>query len=406
MISRVRLKDEARRRPSEIFRKARALPRFSRASRASDMTLIVVFLMMICLPLAGLVLGLDRSFLLEENRNLAVQPELKLDRATLGALPGRFEAYFNDHFGFRKRLIQWLALVKVKGLGVSSTPMVTLGSSGWLYFGSESAVSSYRSAHPFSSEQLEQYRRLLEARRDWLAARGIRYLVIIPPNKDTVYPEFVPPSYNKLRSRSRLDQLLDYMNERSSVLILDIRDDLRRAKSVERVYDITDSHWNPRGAYVAYVRIMRAISEWFPEARVCPRSEFHDVVETGPGGDLARMLGIADSLPEAHLSLVPCEGWHFKHTDEAWDCMQRRGPTMGTKNVEALLTRLVLFRDSFAGYLIPFLAEHFQRTVCIWDRNFDRTVVERERPALVITEFVERALEWELPDDHQRTGRE
>jgi alginate O-acetyltransferase complex protein AlgJ len=282
---------------------------------------------------------------------------------------------------------------------VSSTSTVTLGSSGWLYFASESAVSSYRAARPFSTEQLEQYRCLLEARRDWLAARGIRYLMIIPPNKDTIYPEFVTRSFNKLHSRSRLDQLLDYMKERSSVLILDVRDDLRRAKHVERVYDLTDSHWNPRGAYVAYARIMQAISEWFPEARARPRSEFHDVVQTGPGGDLARMLGIAQSLPEAHLSLVPQTGWRFKHTDALWDRAQRRGPTMGTERADAKLTRLVLFRDSFAGHLIPFLAEDFQRTVSVWDHRLDRAVVEHEQPALVITELVERSLEWDLPDE-------
>ena len=72
---------------------------------------------------------------------------------------------------------------------------------------------------------------------------------------------------------------------------------------------------------------------------------------------------------------------------------------MGTRDADGRLTRLVLFRDSFAGHLIPFLAEDFQRTVCVWDHNFDRAVVEREQPALVITELVERSLEWELPDD-------
>ena len=120
------------------------LPQPSSASRTGDMALIAVFVVMICLPLAGLVLGLDRAFVLEENRNLATRPALELDRATIGALSSRFEAYFNDHFGFRKRLIYWLALAKVRGLGVTSTSTVTLGSSGWLYFASESAVSSYR----------------------------------------------------------------------------------------------------------------------------------------------------------------------------------------------------------------------------------------------------------------------
>ena len=220
MIPKAPLQGEARRRPSEIFRKAAESPQPSIASRTGDRTLIAVFLIMICLPLAGLVVGLDRAFVLDENRNLAKWPELKLDRAALGALSNRFEAYFNDHFGFRKRLIYWLAVAKVRGLGVSSTSMVTLGSSGWLYFASESAVSSYRAVRPFSSLELEQFRCLLEARRDWLAARGIHYLMIIPPNKDTIYPEFVPRSANKVHTRSRSRSgLLDYMKERSSTQI-------------------------------------------------------------------------------------------------------------------------------------------------------------------------------------------
>ena len=61
--------------------------------------------------------------MLEENRNLAARPELKLDRASArGVIRAGFEAYFNDHFGFRKRLIYWLAIAKVRGLGVTSTP--------------------------------------------------------------------------------------------------------------------------------------------------------------------------------------------------------------------------------------------------------------------------------------------
>ncbi len=72
---------------------------------------------------------------------------------------------------------------------------------------------------------------------------------------------------------------------------------------------------------------------------------------------------------------------------------------MGTEVADAKLTRLVLFRDSFAGHLIPFLAEDFQRMVCVWDHRLDRAVVEHEKPALVITELVERSLEWDLPDE-------
>ena len=194
-----------------------------------------IFSGLISLPLLGMILGFDRSFVLEENRILATRPELKLARRALGAFPARFEAYFNDQFGFRKRLIYWLALVKVQGLGVTSTPGVTLGRDGWLYLASDAAVSSYRATRPFTPSQLENYRQIVEERRDWLAARGIPYVLVIPPNKETIYPEFMPAAYTKVNSRSRLDQLVDHMKSHSNVPIIDVRDDLREAKRVERL---------------------------------------------------------------------------------------------------------------------------------------------------------------------------
>ena len=318
MTPRARLLEHARRRPSQVFRKAASSPRARSSARPADMALIAVFLVLISLPLSGLIFGFDRSFVLEENRDLATRPELKLERPVLARFLAGFEAYFNDRFGFRKRLIYWLALVKVKGLGVTSTPGVTLGRNGWLYLASEAALSSYRATRPFTPEQLEKYRAILEARRDWLAARKIPYLLVIPPNKDTIYPEFVPDAYTKVNARSRLDQLVDYMRSRSKVTVLDVRDDLRRARQVEQVFDVTDSHWNPRGGYVAYERIMQALSAWFPGASPMARADFREVTQNDSGGDLARMLGVADrtSRTARCSSACPDTAGISAHTDE------------------------------------------------------------------------------------------
>ena len=70
---------------------------------------------------------------------------------------------------------------------------------------------------------------------------------------------------------------------------------------------------------------------------------------------------------------------------------------MATERADAPLTRAVLFRDSFAAQLIPFLAEHFERMLCIWDADFHHAIVEHERPAVVIQEVVERSLERAVP---------
>ena len=50
-------------------------------------------------------------------------------------LQAKVEEYFNDHFGFRKRLIYGLSLAKVAVLGVSPSPKVIFGRNHWLYYG-------------------------------------------------------------------------------------------------------------------------------------------------------------------------------------------------------------------------------------------------------------------------------
>jgi len=56
---------------------------------------------------------------------------------------------------------------------------------------------------------------------------------------------------------------------------------------------------------------------------------------------------------------------------------------------------MVMFRDSFATELVPFLSEHFQHAIFEW-RRFDRRMVDwlvsRQHPHLFIEEVAERDL--------------
>ncbi len=393
----------AGRRPSRVFFKVPKADDVASPSKAADLALITVFVVLIVLPAVGMIVGLDGSFVLEENRTLATRPALKLTRASLGEYPQKLEAYFNDQFGFRKRLIHWLAIAKVKGLGVTSWPSVILGRKGWLYLGGYAALPYYRGTKPFTPKDLERYQKILEGRRDWLAERGIPYLFVILPNKDTIYPEFMPPAYTKVRPKSRADQLIDHMKAHSTVTILDVREDLRRAKERDVLYDLTDTHWNARGAFIAYEQIVEALSAWFPEMHSLPRSEFRDVEIPLPGGDLARMLGLPAQMPESRLGLAPLQARQARQTDEVFPLPAGFEPYRITTAMECdntELPRAVMFRDSFSQHLIPFLSEHFERIFYFWDYDFDRSLVLRERADVVIQEMVERSLMGPLPKDH------
>ena len=216
------------RRPSRIYRRVKAAP--PGGPRSRDVLLIACFLIAVAVPVAGMILHLDADFVLEENRKLAPRPELELNRATLSEFPDKFEAYFNDHFGFRRRLIYWLTLGKVALLGDSPSPKVILGRGGWLFYG-DIDLQYYRAIKPLRPAQLEAWQRLLETRRDWLASRGIPYLIVFTPCKSTIYPEYMPGAYNRLSDQSPLDQLMAHLDAHSTLKTIDLRAPLRAEKS-------------------------------------------------------------------------------------------------------------------------------------------------------------------------------
>jgi hypothetical protein len=61
-----------------------------------------------------------------------------------------------------------------------------------------------------------------------------------------------------------------------------------------------------------------------------------------------------------------------------------------------------MFHDSFGMALVPFVAEHFSRAVYVSrDMGFEESILEREKPDLVIQEITERYLWVDYPKTHE-----
>ena len=230
-------------------------------------------------------------------------PKLELRPTSLAEIPVKFEAFFNDNFGFRKRLIHWLNAVKVSALGVSPSPKVVLGRNDWLFYG-DLDIPYYRAVKPLTVAQLEAWRMQLEERREWLAAREIRYLIVFTPLKSTIYPEFMPPAYNRVGAESRLDQLVAHLKAHSNLTVIDLRAPLLAEKARHQIYYRTDTHWNDRGAYIGYQEIMRALRRWLPDLHSIPASAFAESEHSGPGRDLALILGMRSYFSDRYVDLT------------------------------------------------------------------------------------------------------
>jgi alginate O-acetyltransferase complex protein AlgJ len=367
-----------------------------RLRRLTDVVLIVGFVVAIALPLADKLVGLDPTPVLTEKRRLAPPPPLRPGEMVSVSYIGALESWWNDNFGFRRALVRQYSRILL-ALGVSPTKSIILGKAGWLFFADDDALASYRALHPFTAGELEVWRQRMERRRDWLAGRGVRFLVVVAPSKETIYPEFMPDALNRVRPTTRMDQLAAHLRARSTVAVLDLRWPLREGKGQSVLYLRTDTHWNDRGALLVSQEIVGRLGEWFPRVRPLPGSAFEPVTHEGWSGDLVAMLSLERHLIEPRIELRPLRARLARPAAVEAPPAEARRTVTATEIDDPTLPRAVMFHDSFGASLQPFLSEHFSRIVyssgpADWRRNFDPQLVERERPQLVIQEIAERLL--------------
>jgi len=361
----------------------------------------MLFAAAIALPGLCSLFGLSPASALQEKRRLASFPAFRLSRGVLLAFPQAFETYFNDHFAFRDQLVWGYNWTKAQCLGVSPCPNVLIGKEGWLYYRDGLRDGSH-AVLPLKQEELARWTTALEERRQWLAGRGVRFLVVVAPDKHTIYPEYLPETVKPLPRESRLDQLMAYAPAHSHLSIIDLREPLLRAKSAARVYHKTDSHWNEQGAFAGNGRIEEALAVWFPRIHPLSRSSYAPIAVEAEGGDLAAMLGLPGSYREEYLSLMR-RGPQLAHAAAIDAALPARtdlpeyAKPSAFESGRDFFPKAFFYHDSFGNGLKPFLCEHFCRIVTIQQNTFDAALVEREHPDVVLYEFVERSLAFPPP---------
>lgn len=374
---------------------------------AEGIALIVLFVVALWMPiLISLSASSSGRFNMAEKRKMAEMPKLDGGLSSIKEFPASFSKYYDDNFGFRETLIGWHNHAKGMLLRISPAPNAIIGKQGWLFLGDGNIVADYRATHPFTNEELERWRIVLEGKRNWLAAQGILYLFLVAPDKHSIYPEFIPDHINRVGSETCLDQLVAYLKAHSDVNIMDLRPALREGKGAARVFHKTDTHWNEQGAYIAYTEIMARVSGGAPSLRPKRPDDFRYVKENTEGHDIANMMGLKDVFTEQDIHLFPKRDNCAHEVDFKLD-MRYSWPQYSPEHApyarecENSKLRMVFFQDSFGTALVPFLSEHFRRTVYIWDYPgyaVMNAAIRQEHPDIVIEERVERHLKPMLPD--------
>jgi|GEM_PF-6544556 alginate O-acetyltransferase complex protein AlgJ len=308
--------------------------------------------------------------------------------------------------------------VLMKAFNYSPNPNMFVGDDGWMfYLRPRTGYSYYRGSDPLTNAELEEWYQFLRNRRDWCGNRGIHYLFVVAPNKSTIYGQHIPSRVTVLNDTSRFDQLLASLPDDLHQHVLDIRPALLEAAKKELVYLKADSHWNDRGAYIGYSQILQSLAKVRPGpwAELVKTKRIAD--EYSYEGDFAYLLKCKELCIEPRPKYSIVGGPQSKAVDfdeSTFDVLRptKEWPDFATpkafeRHDSVERPRVVVFHDSFAGNMIQFFSENFERATFLWQPNFiaddrmlnlfDAKHVDAERPDFVIEEVVERYMAFYPP---------
>lgn len=265
------------------------------------------------------------------------------------------------------------------------------GHEGWLFLERYEDVFPLRTAADlatWSQTTLPLLRSILRSRAERLAARGIALVVVVAPEKASVYDELLPAGY--VLDRPAAAERLTEAARQDGISAIDAVALLRQAKGAVPLYYDVDSHWTSFAAYRVYRSLIAAAPSRLGLKPVAPdcvwygdRPTFGDLgVHARPERKgLIQQADISGSEVSTGVETYDDREYAFQQHH----CATGRG-------------RALVVRDSFTTFLSPFLSRTFAETTYISPANaLPDDLVEELSPDLVIVQIAERALFY-MPD--------
>lgn len=355
-----------------------------KTKRISDILTICLFLVTIFGFLIAFVLKADEASNSFETKQLQTFPSpVTADSILHGEFASSIDEYFCDQFPLRKSFLSLKAGLELS-LGKGENEGILKGENGQL------AVKNFRDPTTgeyhdfFSAEQVKASVRNLNSLDQALKSSGVEFTAVLPPRTVDVaasaldYPKAVSDSLNSLIAETAGDFYLPLTEMFQS-----------RYDAGEYVYYRTDHHWTVLGAYYAYVEVMESFGE---EAYPLDFFEFETASEDFYGTtwrnssfystkpdvlEFARFEGDEDYKVEVYnmagkLS-EELDGFYDRSYLEGLDKYSsylygkqvyfKINGGKSTDDAEDERETLLVFKDSFAHCLIPFLALHYDLVV-------------------------------------------
>ncbi|MDD6645520.1 MAG: hypothetical protein PUE67_05630 [Oscillospiraceae bacterium] len=288
--------------------------------------------------------------------------------------------YFSTHYAFRPQIISADAEIQSKIFDTSNLNSVVVGKNNWLYY--SSTLDNYLGRNLMSSRDIFNTRHNLEITQEYLNGNNIDFLFTVAPNKNTLYPENMPYYYGKKESTDSNINNFTLSLKDSKLNYCDLVATLKDFDEV--LYLQQDSHWNNKGALIAYNKILDSLDKVhnnYENATAKRTKNFY--------GDLGKMLYPSTQKPEYNYEYDIDESYSYVTPTKSVE-----DPIIATQNNGAS-GRLYMYRDSFGNALLPYFANAYNSAY--FTKTFPVNLaleVGVQQSDTVIFEIAERNLIW------------
>ena len=340
------------------------------------MLFVAVFLVTIILPGLGLICDFGTQALMDfrrlENRDPNSFPKFSKGK-NIKTLLHEFEGYFEDHYSFRNRLVKIKNTFDYNVLNISPVKdQVAVGKDGWLFLNKldNSLKQHSQISIPKKTDQINRYLNIQKRKHDFLQRRGIKYFIVIAPDKETIYPDYLPSYIRYPNHECLTDDIMDSSVD-SDLNIISLKQALLGARKNygEILYYKTDTHWTDLGAFYGYKHIIKEMEKQLGPLESLDIESYskRNVIAVH---DLSNMLDIFYIMKDHALNIkytgpiFPIE--YYFHNHQPVSPGQRARLSMRsnyyTINKEAPNPYTVfVIGDSFFSALAPLFNRTFQR---------------------------------------------
>ena len=309
----------------------------------------------------------------------------------LDKVGGQVETYINDHAPFRDEQVAFNAKLDYHLFHSTDTPTVTLGKNGWLFYAGQNSTEDFRGLGGRSEEWHQTVAGLLNGIDASLEAQGIEFVVLLAPNKERIYSEYMPEYITMVNERNRLDILADYLRTATKIPIVYPKECFED-KSYQWNYK-AETHWNNAGGFLAGQELIRTLGgeNWDIsqiEISYTPRGT----------GDLVRLAHLPseefDETEAVVKGYLPEMVLHMEENKDYYPSLK-----FYTSENAPDPRHVVIYRDSFTDAITATLARYFARVDTYWWNSGAEELMAQEKPDVVVYEILERYIDERMIED-------